>query len=58
MIVHFVSYQERRAACGAFLPPIEADPRRGTEDHVLVTCGSCTKAINKAGRTGEMIFNR
>lgn len=58
MIRHFVSEKEKRAACGAFYPPIEQDPRRTTEDAAMATCGRCISVINAATKKGEMIFQK
>ena len=58
MIVHFVSEKEKRAACGAFYYPISRNSNRRTEDHVLVTCGSCRKVIEAAAKTGKMVFDK
>lgn len=58
MIVHFVSLNEKRIACGAYSPPIMRTTYRWTEDACLATCKSCQRGIEKAAKTGEMIFSK
>jgi len=47
---HLRNDNNTRIACGKNPQQVKS-----TDDHIIITCASCQKLVEKAGRTGEML---